>query len=80
MLDRPDAGHAVEFVGFQRRDTAHFAQPVLQQRLPMFGNVFAQTGYDQNGGGSLQFVHVNTFVFFDDSTGFFASLFLLCPH
>jgi hypothetical protein len=29
----------------------------------MFGNVLAQTRYDQNGCGSLQFVHVNTFAF-----------------
>ncbi|MNN32282.1 hypothetical protein D3C81_1460010 [compost metagenome] len=63
VLDRPHTGHAIEFVGFQWRNTAHFAQPGFKQRLPMFGNVVTQTRDDQNGSASLQFVHVNTFIF-----------------
>jgi hypothetical protein len=31
--------------------------------LPMFGDVLTQARYDQNGCGSLQFVHFNTYAF-----------------
>jgi hypothetical protein len=37
----------------------------------MFGHVLAQTWNDQNGGGSLQFVHGQHLRFLDNSTGCF---------
>jgi hypothetical protein len=37
----------------------------------MFGHVLAQTRDDQNGGGSLQFVHGQHLRFLDNSTGCF---------
>ncbi|MNE71178.1 hypothetical protein D3C80_1670290 [compost metagenome] len=63
VLDRPDAGIAIELVGFQWRHTAYLFQPGFKQRLPMFGNVLAQARYDQNGCGGLQFVQFNTYAF-----------------
>lgn len=76
VLNRFDPLAAIEFVGFQRRHTAHLAQSGVQQRLPMFGNVLAQTRDDQNGCDSLQFVHFNTFAFSMTRLALFARGFL----
>ncbi|MNV82635.1 hypothetical protein D3C71_1763810 [compost metagenome] len=63
LLDRPDPGRAVEFVGFKWRNATYLAQAGLQQCLPMLGHVLTQARHDQNGCGSLQLVHLNTLGF-----------------
>ncbi|MNG24315.1 hypothetical protein D3C84_1090310 [compost metagenome] len=53
MLNGMNPGGAIELIGFKGRYAAHIAQAVLEQCLPMLGNMLAQTGHNQNGCGSL---------------------------
>ncbi|MNH20300.1 hypothetical protein D3C79_800620 [compost metagenome] len=57
-LDRLDPRRATERVGCQRQHGTHLGQASLQQGLPMFCHMVAQTGNDQHGSGGLQFFHV----------------------
>ncbi|MNM74542.1 hypothetical protein D3C81_863060 [compost metagenome] len=57
-LDGFDAGVAVEAVDLQRRHATDLGQAGLEQRLPVLGDVVAQAGDDQHGGGGMQSFHV----------------------
>ncbi len=56
-LDRLDPGRAAQAVDLQRRDAAYLGQAACEQGLPVFGDMVAQAGDDQHGGGGLQFFH-----------------------
>ncbi|MNH18849.1 hypothetical protein D3C79_785700 [compost metagenome] len=61
LLDGLDPGIAVQAVALQRWHRVHLGQARRQQGLPVFGNVLAQAGDDQDSCAGMQFFHVGTY-------------------